>query len=228
MKKLLPLLLCYVFLTAQGLALSGGPVFGGGGSNTATTVGTYAGVLVPEDDQSLNPGVSASTLQNSLGVFTVGVPQVDVASGAFVYFQSGQTYVGAIVGVADPERLTFQGLVKAQFDILTRVTVPITGGGGGTTSAVVSTPGGFANGSIDCEFVPTAGFSSSSPTGSGNTAVRIRGTARLTITATATTSNSALVLNVDGYKQSATADVAADLAAFGLAQSSTGAGGAAP
>lgn len=220
MKKLLPLLLCYVFLTSESWALSGGPVFGGG--STGTTIGTYAGVLIPDNDPTVNPGISSSVLANSLGVFVVGVPQTNLASGSFVYFQSGETYVGTIIGVADPDRLTFQGLVKAQFDILTRVTVPVTNGG--TTTAVVSSPGGFANGSIDCEFEPGAGFSSVGAVGSST--VRIRGDARLTITATATTSNTFLTLSVDGYKQSTTADVTADLAAFGLSQTTTaGTGG---
>ena len=52
MKKLLPLLLCYVLTQTQCFAISGGPDYGGSGN--VNTTGSYSGILqgVTEADPS--------------------------------------------------------------------------------------------------------------------------------------------------------------------------------
>jgi len=217
MKKVLSLLLTYTFLSTQVWALSGGPVFGGGGgaNGIGTTVGTYTGVLTPKFQFVGAIGT------NSLGLFSLGIPNTAFASGAFVYFSEGKTYTGTIVGVADPDSLQFSGLVKAQFNIDINAAALINTGTGQVTNITFSFPAGYANGSIETEISPVAGFSSSA-TLAGNTAVRMEGSATLAVQAADVNTGApigaitTLQLTVDGFKQSATADVSADLAAFGL------------
>ena len=99
MKKVLSLLVAFVFLQVQSWALSGGPVFAG---TTAAVKGTYAGSMVS--------GLGG----NSLGIFAIGVPSEGLASGAFAMFNSGGAFYGSIVGVIDPDKLTLNALAQAQ------------------------------------------------------------------------------------------------------------------
>ncbi len=222
MKKLLSLLLAYVFLTTESWALSGGPVFENG--DTGTTIGTYAGVLVPTLDPLIAPAAAALTA-NSLGLFALGVPRVDLASGNFVYFTQGRTYTGVIVGVADPDTLEFRGLVRAQFEISLSI---VDDGNTGTAVSTLTLPAGYANGSISCEIIPGQGFGANAGANL-NTAIRIKGSASLSVQDASVTTGqpqgpiTALALAVDGFKQSVTADISADLTEFGLNPTAAGA-----
>lgn len=216
MKKLLSLLLIFLFLQTQVWALSGGPVFT---LNSATaTQGTFAGVVIPKGASENSTAGGA----NSLGVFSIGIPQVGVASGVFAYFSNGQTYFGTIVGTADPETLKLSALVKAQFNITKVVpnTTTTTGSTTTTSGTTVNTtlttvPGGFATGSLTAEFFSSSNANLVAAGLQG--LVRIKGKASLDVQSADVTSGapvgaiSTLSLEVDGYQQSATESQTTDL-----------------
>lgn len=129
MKQLLPILLCYVLMTSQVFAISGGPVFG---SDSINPVGTYSGVI-----QGLTEGVSSATTpftgsattdintQNNgqlvpstaLGLFNLSVPGTGTASGTFLLFSRGSTFTGTIQASIDIDSNKFYGLVSgAQYE----------------------------------------------------------------------------------------------------------------
>src|SRR5688500_18521910 len=119
MKRLLSFLLSVVFLHVQTVPLfakRGGPDVGGGGG-TVDTIGTYAGVLIPLDE-TLDSDVSG-TGRNSIGLFSLGVPDVGLAQGAFVVFVDGNAYNGTITGVADP----LDGQLQAILDAVSNFTI---------------------------------------------------------------------------------------------------------
>ena len=101
MKALLGSLLCYVLFATQCFAHKGGPNYGGG---QVVTTGSYAGVLIPSGD-------------NSLGIFTVTIPAVGLASGTVALFRNGYFYPGTIQAIADPDSAILTGVVDATFDI---------------------------------------------------------------------------------------------------------------
>lgn len=127
MKQLLSLLLCYILLTSQVFAISGGPVFGGGGVNP---IGVYSGVItVTKVLDFVRDPVTNATLINpttgqvetredtstaSLGLFSLGVPSLNVAQGAFVQFVNGDVYIGTITASVDPDSATITGVVQGQ------------------------------------------------------------------------------------------------------------------
>jgi len=98
MKKVLSLLLAFVFLHVQAYALSGGPQFAGGSSTSL--VGTYSGVLTGPT--------------NALGIFVVGIHDVGAAEGDFNIFIGGAFYGGTIIGIGDPGDASFHGVVQGQ------------------------------------------------------------------------------------------------------------------
>ena len=122
MKKLLPILLCYVLMTTQVYAISGGPVFGDGG---VSPVGTYSGVITV--DQELNnddpvvdpvtgnlvPSVVADV--NAIGLFDLSVPTTNVATGSFILFVDGLTYTGTITASVNPDSDQLSGIVSGTF-----------------------------------------------------------------------------------------------------------------
>lgn len=127
MKHVLSILLAFVFIQTQCWALSGGPRYGG---NAAAVAGTYAGVftglsgtaqlLDPTTNQLVDPIGS-----NALGIFVIGVGQVDVASGTLGLFFEGTFFQGGILGIADPNKQTLnavaQGIHKTDFTTFTSV-----------------------------------------------------------------------------------------------------------
>lgn len=120
MKILFAALMCLVLGRAQCFAISGGPVYPVGLNIT----GTFAGVLIPKADLDSDP-VSCSA--NSLGVFSIGVPDTGLSSGAFVMFAKGQVFTGTVQGVADPGKATLKGIFSATFDFTVRTnTIPPT------------------------------------------------------------------------------------------------------
>jgi len=114
MKKVLSLLLAFVFLQVQTWALSGGPQYGG---NQAALTGTYAGVLtgvrttVPTSGTGSITGATTDTA-NSLGIFVIGVPEVDVAQGSIALFFQGIFFQGGILGIADPNEGELSGVAQ--------------------------------------------------------------------------------------------------------------------
>jgi len=113
MKKVLSLLLAFVFLHVQSWALSGGP-FGNSGQNSI--VGTYAGVFSGLSGTLTNPTTGATTKAtgtNSLGIFVMGVPQTDLATGTVALFVEGFFYQGGILGLADPDKQIIVGISQA-------------------------------------------------------------------------------------------------------------------
>ena len=112
MKKVLCLLLAYVFLQTESWALSGGPVFGGGAGIQAMT-GTYAGVLLPDVEAAALAGGLVSLDQNAIGIFTIGVPESGISQGAAAFFNKGEVFTGKIAGVVDPDEGTLTALMEA-------------------------------------------------------------------------------------------------------------------
>lgn len=99
MKIILASLMCLVLGASECFAIKGGPVYGGSGS----LVGTYAGVLQPGD-----------AVFNSLGIFTISVPQSGLASGVFIIFQEGLLLSGSMQAVADGTTKKITGLLHAE------------------------------------------------------------------------------------------------------------------
>ncbi len=127
MKKLLPILLCYALMTSQVYAISGGPVFGQGGVNP---IGVYSGVItVTSVKDFINDPVTNAPITDpntglaetkvdpdtvSLGLFSLGVPTLNVAQGAFVQFVNGDVYIGTITASVDPDSASVTGIVQGQ------------------------------------------------------------------------------------------------------------------
>lgn len=113
MKKVLSLLLAFVFLHVQSWALSGGP-FGSQGRNSIS--GTYAGVFTGVSGTLTNPTTGATTMAtgtNSIGIFVMGVPTTNLASGTVALFVEGFFYQGGILGIADPDKQMIYGVSQA-------------------------------------------------------------------------------------------------------------------
>ena len=158
MKKVLSLLVAFVFLQVQSWALSGGPVYGALNNDVS---GTYAGVLV------------GGTGVNGLGLFQIGMPTSGLGSGTFAFFAGGGAFFGTVVALADGEENTMSGIFKGQLN----VSISGSSGNGGsvtTTEVPVALMGG--------QFVATIQGSAQS---AGNIGVgsRLVGTAAVTVTA---------------------------------------------
>jgi hypothetical protein len=102
MKILLACLMCLVLTMSECFALKGGPVFGQG---QVATTGIYAGVLVPQ------------TADNSLGIFSVIIPNRGTGSGTVSFFRNGIFYPGTIQAIADPDSAVLTGVASSSFDI---------------------------------------------------------------------------------------------------------------
>ena len=107
MKAILGVLLCYVFLSAQCFAHKGGPFEGGKGQ--IITTGTYAAILVPADPS----GVGA----NTLGLFTLLVPDKGLATGNATMFGFGAAFTGPVQGAIDPKTARLYAVINTEFDI---------------------------------------------------------------------------------------------------------------
>ncbi len=212
MKQVLSLLITFVFLQTQTWAIGGGPQ--SGASTSSVLNGTYSGALLPLSTVSTSTGVTTTTGQNGLGLFTLALPTTGYGTGQFVYFTEGRTFTGTITGLADPQKLKFVGLLKGQFDIIVS-SLTLTDATFGNANLTQTEPGGFANGTISAKF-ETGG----TPIANSNTSFRLKGKAKMEIselirttvvdtkgkaTTTATvTPTSTLNLIVDGFQQSST------------------------
>jgi hypothetical protein len=190
MKKVLSLLVAFVFMQTQTWALSGGPQYPG---NTAAVKGTYAGVMIP------------ALAGNSLGLFVIGVPQEGLASGAFAMFNNGNAFYGSIVGIIDPEKLTLNALANAQQN-QTRIL-----NNNGTISTL-SIPVALAAGSVTAKLKPTVAIGN-------NQGFRLTGTGLLTTFAIPAgggtpVQSGVIVVSVDGFQQSQNVTGTVDISAL--------------
>ena len=226
MKKVFPLLLCYVLTTAQMFALSGGPVFG---SNVNVT-GTYSGLLqgvtetdtpngtgggappIPGDPLPGDPGdVPATTASNALGLFSLAVPSVAVASGSFLLFANGTVFTGTITAAVDPDSATLTGVLQGSFNFSLAVLLPT--GSLGSVDVTATALGGI-----------NAKIRNSRPT--AVTSQRLSGTATLGINfgqvdnALEPVVTRTITFNVNGFKQT----TAISTTSVGTATGSTGGG----
>jgi len=115
MNRVLSLLVAYAFIQTQAWALSGGP-FQTTGQVGVATIGTYAGVLVPSLVNRIfdNPATKTTPQSdaNSLGIFVLGVPDVGVATGNYLFFQEGEAFFGSMQAIVDPADGTLRGLIS--------------------------------------------------------------------------------------------------------------------
>ena len=207
MKKILPVLLCYVLCASQTYAVSGGPVFGAGG---VVVTGSYSGVLegvTETDDQAGGgPAIPGDPLapenntvpSNALGLFNLSVPATGTASGVFILFQDGVVFNGTIEASVDPDNGKLQGILEAQYNFNLET---------GTATTPVTAQ---ANGQINAKI--TSGGSAAESLG------RLNGTANLEVSfgAVDTTTLQPIIdksstFNVIGFKQSATATAVASI-----------------
>lgn len=126
MKKLLSLLIAFVFLNVESQAYY--PSYGGLGLNP---VGTYGGTLVPDGAAGAVAGnVNAA---DSIGLFSIGVPQVGLATGTFALFIQGGAYVGDLVGYVDPTSQKLSAIMSGSSTFTVAIPYFVTNG---TTTTV--------------------------------------------------------------------------------------------
>jgi hypothetical protein len=90
-------------------ATSGGPQY----PVDTDLSGSYSGVMKPRRaDATPTPSASPED-HNSLGVFSVTVPQSGLGNGAFVLFSHGEIYSGSISAEADPTRASLNGVLTS-------------------------------------------------------------------------------------------------------------------
>ncbi len=184
MKILLAVLLCFVLTTSESFALKGGPVYPGGGANI---IGRYAGVLRPPfcplADPMNCPGL------NSLGLFTLSLPQIGLGTGAAFIFASGRTLSGTITASGDPNTAALSGVIDTSFIVTTSVSstggftqITCATGAGRVTGKIATKPGAFPSVSSilvkgTASVTTACNTSSSCPTGcvNGNTPYQIEG-----------------------------------------------------
>lgn len=127
MKTLFPLLLSYVLMTSQTFAISGGPVFGGGGVNVP---GIYSGVLqgitetqgatggpaIPGDPVPPGDGGTTGTPSNAIGLFDLTIPATALATGTFIMFADGVVFSGTIDASGDIDTGIIQGVLQGMYN----------------------------------------------------------------------------------------------------------------
>jgi len=206
MRFVLALLTCFLFLNAETtFAIPAGPVT----SEDTSVVGTYAGLLIPEDTSSdtlggsggsSGSGFDSQPTADSLGLFTMGIPDTGLGSGTFVMFSSGRVYTGTITAFGDPDAGTIHGILEATYNYTLATTA-----NDGTITDTSVTAG--VHGSMDAE-TQTSYNPFSNSTGTG---VRISGEATLDIDQGEVNLDGTPVITdtqkftVDGVQQSTTA-----------------------
>ncbi|MFN2623252.1 MAG: hypothetical protein ABR611_10435 [Chthoniobacterales bacterium] len=177
MKALFASLLCFVLTASQTFALKGGPPYPVG----TNIIGSYAGVMQGVFDPT-NPRSS-----NTLGIFSLGIPQTGLATGSVALFTGERTFVGTIQGIGDPNKATLRATLQA---------IPVVTGGGQTVTTLNFHADGTVNASIK---TVRSAFNTVANT-------RLVGTASITTTnrndSPPTQTISSFV--VDGFKQSNT------------------------
>jgi hypothetical protein len=121
MKAFLSGLMCSVLVISQAIARdshvapNGGPQYPG----TQNVSGIYAGAMSPS-----NSGNPSGCATNSLGVFSLIVPSIGLATGTFVMFAQGRVFSGTVTAAADPEKARIRGVLDATFDFTVHITCP--------------------------------------------------------------------------------------------------------
>jgi hypothetical protein len=229
MRKVLSLLLAFVFMQVQAHALSGGPVFGSGNATGALNViGTYGGVLRPGSGVvDSEGGGDATTGQDnsqstSIGLFSFGVPDAGPATGGVVVFVEGTAFNGILTGVADPLDGAFSGIIDAISTYTISFIVQTGFDAAGNPIFQTIDTNVFAQGNMEAQITSLTGGIAVDPlTGVNSGTTRIEGTASIDIfyqleaDGTPAVSNT-VTYDVTGFKQSDTAqsvtfDVGADI-----------------
>ena len=194
MKGLFGSLLCLILASSQAFALKGGPDYGG---SSTSLVGTYAGVLQGLFDPT-NPLSS-----NSIGIFSLGIPQTSLASGAFIMFAQGRVFRGTMNGVGDPNNSSFKGILEATYNY--SVTYAVPGPDGSITLETVEVTA-TVNGNLNAQVKSGSAF------GAAVTATLLRGDATLYVDqgqvdpdTNEPVITAILLMTVNGFKQSNTA-----------------------
>ena len=177
MKKLLPLLICYVLTQSQCFAISGGPDYGGNGN--VNTTGSYSGIIqgVTESDpvstgapaipgDPVPGGTDTSTSSNALGIFDLVVNGTTTSTGAFLLFADGVVFGGTISASVDPDNAKLSGILDGAYNFSLTT---FDAAGDTQTTAVTATAVGMINAKI------------SSSGGHATTAARLNGSADLEI-----------------------------------------------
>ena len=107
MKKLLSLLLCFVFLHAQTFAKHELP----GSSNSLK--GVYGGVMIPTST-TMN-GVAAPTA-NALGIFAFAMPSNGYGAGSLEMFTEGTVYNGTIDAMGNTDSMEINAILTANYN----------------------------------------------------------------------------------------------------------------
>jgi hypothetical protein len=205
MKKVLSLLMIFVFLNASSWAFP--PVFP---TSAANITGTYAGVLLPTSAAETGSASAAS-----IGIFGIGIPAsssgTPFVQGAGIVFIGGAGYNMTVTGVFDPKSSQVSAILQGSFSFTVQ-----TGGTDtttGTATTTTSTLTSFAEGSMVATVAaPSMGNSNSALTGGGAadtaTAERLTGSASLDLFANVGASGadvtSTASFTVNGFQQSAT------------------------
>jgi hypothetical protein len=130
---------------------------------------------------------------NTLGVFSVPVPQTGISAGTTVIFARGQTYIGTITALGDPNSASLSGVLEASYQ-----TTDIIGTSGSVTVRGITTLGTIG-GRVEANIVaPRSGSL-------GTSSILIQGTATVTVTnlqVTPATVSPEIALQVAGFKQS--------------------------
>ena len=155
MKKLLPLLICYVLTQGQCYAISGGPDYGGNGN--VSTTGSYSGIIqgVTETDgatggapaipgDTVPGGVGTTGSSNALGLFDLVVPGTTTATGGFLLFADGTVFGGTISASVDPDSAKLSGILQGNYNFNETFFTAT----GTTTAAVTASALGMINAKI--------------------------------------------------------------------------------
>jgi hypothetical protein len=206
MKKVLSLLLVFVFLKAQALALSGGPVFSNSQGNF---VGIYSGVLVPKFTTFTSTSTASGSASTSIGLFNLSQPDTGLATGTVLMFVDGAPFSGILTGIIDPDSAELNAVIDATSTFQVTIIVPVVTvvNGVPTTTFTTQNFSVSASGNMNAKVIPTGFFSTA------NVAVtpsRLEGDASVDIyfqinnDGTPDVSKTA-VFEVQGFKQSDTA-----------------------
>ena len=189
MKKILPILLCYVLMTSQVFAISGGPTFGSG---TFSPVGTYSGVMIAGTVDANGINNLFDTPPSALGLFSISVPGDKVATGAFLLFENSGIFTGNFDASVDPDSGQLAGVAFA-YDYQQVL--------GSTTSGAavsITQEEGYAVGSVIAKL--------QNARSGGNSTARIKGQAQLTTHyLDRSFPDSKQVFTVSGYRQTTVA-----------------------
>jgi hypothetical protein len=191
MKILLAALMCLILCSSECFALKGGPVYPGGGTNI---IGRYAGVLRPPFCPLPDPADCGGTL-NSIGIFTLAVPQVGISDGAVLIFSEGRTFTGTLTALGNPNNGALTGVLNASYG----TTDTFISNNGNTTTIFITHA--TASGGVNAKVSPSSNGQSF-----GVSSILVKGTANISIVdfdnGGATTGPFAFT--VDGFKQSNT------------------------